>query len=72
MAKAAAAPYKIEKRKDNRYQVKKRGGGFIGGDEKVKILVDAGLIKTKLAAKPAEEVPAEEAPVAEEASAETE
>jgi len=68
--KAVTAPYKIEKRSDNRYQVKKRCGGNINGEEKVKILLEAGLIKTKLAAKPVEEAPAEEAPS--EANAEAE
>jgi len=71
MAKAAPAPYKIEKRNDNRYQVKKRCGGFINGEEKVKILVEAGLVKAKVAAKPVEEAPIGEVS-AEEASAETE
>ena len=57
------------KRRDNRYAVRKRGGGFVTGDDKVKFLVDKGLIKAALP-KPAEEAPAEEAP-AEEAAAES-
>lgn len=46
--------YKILKRGDGRFEVRKRGGGRINGLEKVKILIKAGLIKTKL---PAEKKP---------------
>jgi hypothetical protein len=61
----------VVKRKDGRFAVKKRGGGYLNGDEKIKILVAEGKIKAPaVKAKPAEETPAEEAP-AEEAPAET-
>ena len=62
MAKKEKKDYKITKRSDGRYQVVKRGcAGRINGLEKTKILLAAGLIKTKLpvekpAATPAETV----------------
>lgn len=49
------APYTIKKRKDGRYSVVKRGGGFINGEEKTKILVEAKLISARLPKKAAEE-----------------
>ena len=54
--KGTAKPYKIEKRGDGRYTITKRNGkGRINGVEKIKILLEAGLIKAKLPAeKPAE------------------
>ncbi len=52
----------IVKRKDGRFAVRKRGGGYINKEEKVKILVDAGKIKAPLKKKDPEPAPAEEAP----------
>lgn len=43
MKKAAA--HKIEKRKDGRFTVRKRGGALINGPEKAKILQDAGVVR---------------------------
>ena len=43
--------YTIVKRKDGRFAVRKRGGGYINKDEKVKILVEAGKIKAPLVKK---------------------
>ena len=51
----------ISKRRDGRFQVRKRGGGFINGDEKAKILHEKGHIKLT-PPKPKEEEPAAEAP----------
>jgi hypothetical protein len=53
------AAYAIKKRKDGRFSVKKRGGGYINGAEKTKILIDAKLITVKLPAEKKEEAPAE-------------
>ena len=70
------AAYQIKKRKDGRFSVVKRCGGYINGAEKTKILLDAKLITTKLPAEaPAEEEASSEAapaesPAAEEAPAE--
>jgi hypothetical protein len=59
----------ILKRRDGRYAVKAKNKKAVNGDEKAKILADAGLIKFSVkAAEP--EAPAEEAP-AEEATEET-
>ena len=59
----------IVKRKDGRFAVRKRGGGYINKDEKVKILVEAGKIKAPLVKK---EAPAEEKVEATEEAAPTE
>ncbi len=54
MKKAPA--FKIKQRGNGRFVVTKRGGGVVNGEEKVKILVDAGkLKKLKAKAKPAAE-----------------
>lgn len=57
MKKAKA--YKIEKRGDGRFSIRKRGGGTINGAEKQKILLEAGVIKAPKAKAKVEEVPAE-------------
>jgi hypothetical protein len=46
--KQTAKEFKIAKRGDGRYEVRKRCGGNINGTDKIKILLEAGLIKTKL------------------------
>lgn len=46
-----SAPHQIKKRKDGRYMIQKRGGGTINGEEKTKILMEAGLIEAKLKTK---------------------
>lgn len=51
--------YVIVKKRSGRFGVKNSEGKWINGDEKVKILVDAGLVKAAVPA-PKEE-PAEEA-----------
>ena len=63
--------YVIVKKRSGRFGVKNSSGKWINGEEKVKILVEAGLVKAAVAKKeePAEEPAAEAAP-AEEASAE--
>ena len=66
--------YTILQRSDNRYAVKDASKNPVNGDEKVRILLEEGLIKAAVAAAPeevVEEAPAEEAP-AEEAPAEEE
>ena len=61
---------KIFEKKSGRYAVKDSNKKFVNGDDKAKILADAGLVKIPEAkAAPAEEPAAEDAP-AEEASAE--
>lgn len=57
--KAKAKPYKISTKKSGRFMVTKRGGGLINGEEKTKILLEAGKIK-KLKPK-AKEAAADEA-----------
>ncbi len=64
--------YVIVKKRSGRFGVKNSSGKWINGDEKVKILVEAGLVKAAVPKKeepveePAEEAteaaPAEEAP----------
>ncbi len=54
--------YQIVERRDGRFAVRKRCGGFVNGAEKTKILADAGKIKLS---KPGKK---EEAPAAEEAA----
>lgn len=55
-----SAEYVIFQRKDNRYAVRGANGKWINGDDKVAILIEAGLAK-KPEPKPVEEAPAEEA-----------
>ena len=72
------ADYSIYKRSDDRYAVKDGNKNSVNGDDKVRILVEEGLIKVAVPAAPEEVVEevAEEAPVeetvAEEAPAEEE
>ncbi|MCO4794589.1 MAG: hypothetical protein KC493_12795 [Bacteriovoracaceae bacterium] len=58
--------YIIVKKRSGRFGVKNSAGKWINGDEKIKILVDAGLVKAAVPAKKEEAV--EEAPAAEEAA----
>ena len=58
--------YTIVKKRNGRYAVKAKGRSWVNADEKVKILMEAGLIKTP------EPKPAEPEPVVEEAAAEGE
>jgi hypothetical protein len=51
--------YSIFKRGDDRYAVQDAGKNAVNGDEKVRILVEEGLITVAVAA-PVEEAPAEE------------
>ncbi len=60
--------YSIYLRSDDRYAVKDASKNPINGDDKVRILVEEGLIKAALPAEPVEESAEEEAP-AEEAAA---
>jgi len=55
--------YQIVERRDGRFAVRKRCGGFVNGAEKTKVLAEAGKIKVS---KPSKK---EEAPAAEEAAA---
>ncbi|MBD65847.1 MAG: hypothetical protein CME62_11615 [Halobacteriovoraceae bacterium] len=54
--------YKIMKKRSGRFGVKNKSGKWINADEKVKILLNEGLIKVTEAKAPAEEPAAEEAP----------
>ena len=58
MVKKAKA-HKIVKRGDGRFQVVKRCGGRINGAEKLKLLVEAGLVKLPKAKAKVEAAPAE-------------
>lgn len=40
-----ASGLQVKKKRNGRFYVKKRGGGVVNGEEKVKVLVDAGVIK---------------------------
>ena len=60
--------YSIYQRSDDRYAVKDANKNPINGDDKVRILVEEGLIKAALPAEPGEESAEEEA-AAEEAAA---
>jgi hypothetical protein len=51
--------YQIIKKRSGRYGIRKTDRSWIGGDEKVTILVAEGLLKV---AAPKEEAPAEEPP----------
>lgn len=55
--------YKIYEKRSGRYAVKNANKAYVSGDDKAKVLVDAGLIKLP-EAKPApvEEAASEEAP----------
>ena len=55
--------YTIIKKRNGRYGIQTKGRKWINGDEKVKILLEAGLIKAP------EPKPAEPEPAAEEAEA---
>jgi hypothetical protein len=37
--------YRIEKKQNGRYQVRLKGGQFVRGEEKTKVLLEKGLIK---------------------------
>ena len=63
------ADYTIYQRGDERYAVQDSSQAAINGDDKVRILVEEGLIKAAVPAEPVEEV-AEEEPAAEEPAAE--
>ena len=54
---AAKKEFKITKRRDGRYSVRAADGKMLNGADKVKVLLDKGLIKTGLP----KEAPAEEA-----------
>lgn len=54
---AAKKELKITKRRDGRYSVRGADGKMVNGADKVKVLLDKGLIKTGLP----KEAPAEEA-----------
>jgi hypothetical protein len=57
-----AAAYKIKKKKNGRFSVVKKGGKTINGEEKLKILIEAGIVKQAMPKPaPVEEAPAEEA-----------
>ncbi len=73
-AKKKANPeYKLIQKRSKRWAVLGKDGEYINGEEKVKILVEAGKVKVERAKKkvkePAAEAPAEEA-TAKESSAE--
>lgn len=60
------AEYTIYQKRNQRYGVKGANKKWINGDDKVKVLLDADLIKlTAPAAPAAEEAPAEDAPAEE-------
>lgn len=60
----SSAEYTIFQRKDERYAVRNAAGKWVNGDDKVAILIEAGLAK-KPEPKPVEEAPAEEEAAAE-------
>lgn len=47
----------VSKRRNGRFAVRKRGGGFVNGEAKLKFLVEAGLVKVPTPKKK-EEAPA--------------
>lgn len=70
----AVGEYKIYEKRSGRYAVKDAKKAFVNGDDKAKVLADAGLVtlpepKAAPAEEPAAEAPAEDA-AAEEASEE--
>ena len=62
--------YTIYQRGDNRYAVQDANKNTLNGEDKVRILLEEGLIKAAAPAAPVVEVVEEEAPAAEEAPAE--
>lgn len=40
-----AGNLKVKKKRNGRHYVQKRGGGVLNGEEKVKFLVEAGVLK---------------------------
>lgn len=65
--------YTIYKKRSGRFAVKGTNRKYINGEEKAKILAEAGLITlSKAAEKPAEEAPAEEVAAEETAEASAE
>lgn len=61
--------YTIFQRGDNRYAVQTAKKQAVNGDDKIRILLEEGLIKAAAPAEPVEEAPAEEEAAAEEAPA---
>ena len=59
--------YQIIKKRSGRYGIRKADRSWLGGDDKVKILVAEGLLKV---AAPKDEAPAEEPPAEAAASSE--
>ena len=57
---AAAEAYRIKKKRNGRYMVTLKGGKRINGDDKLRVLVEKGLIKAAAPKPKLEEVPAEE------------
>ena len=53
-----ASDYKVVKRRNGRFAVRKRGGGLINGEEKTKALQAAGKVKVLKPKAKAEEAPA--------------
>ncbi len=67
-----AADLQLTQKRNGKWAVKKRGGGLLNGEEKLKFLAEAGKIKLPTPKKvetPAEEAPAEEAATEEKAKA---
>lgn len=63
--------FTIIKKRSGRYGVQTPNKKWINGDDKTKILVDAGLIEVKVKQPEPEETPAEEAPAEETPAEET-
>ncbi len=62
--------YTIVKKRSGRYGVRRNDNKWINGEEKVKVLLEAGLIEVKLKAPEPEAAPAESEETAEETPAE--
>jgi hypothetical protein len=62
--------FQIVERRDGRFAVRKRGGGFVNGAEKTKILSEAGKIKLSKPSKKEEAPAATEEPAADTAAPE--
>ena len=58
--KQAKKEYQIVKKRSGKYSVVKKGGSYINGEEKTKILQSEGLIKKMNPKKQAEPTPSEE------------